>query len=215
MNPDFRALFPGAQQQVYLNIAAKGLVPTTVRDVVTSYMDDCVAGTMDKDLLREQVDETRAAFAAMIGAEADEIAITKNVSEGLNLFAASLGWEAGDNVVFCPQLEHPNNVFLWYNLRKTRGVEVREIPPEDGHMPVRAMVEAIAYRVIWMMNNKKSSLFYKRFIMPNEAQLSIKERISSKKINNNRTLRMSKHAHSQNMNRVIKNYLAEHGKDLR
>ena len=52
MNPDFRALFPGAQQQVYLNIAAKGLTPTTVRDVVSAYMDDCVAGTSNKDVLR-------------------------------------------------------------------------------------------------------------------------------------------------------------------
>jgi cysteine desulfurase/selenocysteine lyase len=146
MNPEFRALFPGAQQQVYLNIAAKGLVPTTVQDVVTSYMEDCVAGTTDKDLLREQVDETRAALAAMIGAEADEIAITKNVSEGLNLFAASLDWAAGDNVVVCPELEHPNNIYLWYNLERRYGIEVKAIPPVDGHMPVEAMAEAIDER---------------------------------------------------------------------
>ena len=146
MNPDFRALFPGAQEQVYLNIAAKGLVSTTVRDVVASYMDDCIAGTMDEDLLREQVDETRAVFAAMIGAEADEIAITKNVSEGLNLFAASLDWAEGDNVVVCPELEHPNNIYLWYNLEQRFGIQVKAIPPEDGHMPVEAMAEAIDER---------------------------------------------------------------------
>ena len=112
MNEQIRALFPGASERTYLNIAAKGLVPSTVRDVVGAYMDDQVAGTSNKDVLREQVDETRAMLATMIGADADEVAITKNVSEGLNLFAASLEWHEGDNVVICPELEHPNNIYL-------------------------------------------------------------------------------------------------------
>lgn len=144
VNGDVRALFPGATERIYLDIAARGLVPTTVRDVVRRYMDDCVHGTSDKDLLRAQVDETRAAFAGLIGAEPDEVAITKNTSEGLNLFAASLAWREGDNVVLCPELEHPNNIYLWFNLERRYGVEVRAIPPaEGGAMPIEAMVAAI------------------------------------------------------------------------
>jgi len=143
MNRDVRSLFPGTSEKIYLDIAAKGLVPTTVRDTVRDYMDDQVAGTVDKDLLRRQVDETRATLAGLIGAEADEVAITKNVSEGLNLFVASLPWEEGDNVVVCPELEHPNNIYLWYNLRRRYGVEVRSVPPEDGSMPVGAMAAAV------------------------------------------------------------------------
>ncbi len=146
MKPEIRSLFPGAQQQVYLNVAARGLVPTTVRDVVSAYLDDCVAGTSDKEALRREVEETRIAFASMIGSDADEIAITKNVSEGLNLFAASLSWKAGDNIVICPELEHPNNIYLWYNLEYLHGAEVRAIAPEDGHMPVAAMIEAMDER---------------------------------------------------------------------
>ena len=96
--------------------------------------------------LRDQVDETRAAFARLIGAQPDEIAITKNVSEGLNLFAASLPWEAGDNVVVCPGLEHPNNIFLWYNLERIHGIEVRALVPEGGQMPTQAMADAMDER---------------------------------------------------------------------
>ncbi len=144
MNAKVRALFPGAHRQVYLNIAANGLLPTSVRDVVRAHVDDAVDGTADKDRLREQVDETRASFARLIGADADEIGITKNVSEGLNLFVASLEWSAEDNVVICPELEHPNNIYLWYNLARRHGVEVRAVPPaEGGHMPVEAMVAAM------------------------------------------------------------------------
>lgn len=143
MNEHIRSLFPGASERTYLNIAAKGLIPATVRDVVHEYLDAQVSGTSNKDVLREGVDETRALLAAMIGADADEVAITKNVSEGLNLFAASLEWHAGDNVVICPELEHPNNIYLWFNLARRYGVEVRAIDPVDGMMPIEAMVAAI------------------------------------------------------------------------
>jgi len=146
VNKEVRALFPGTRDQVYLDVSARGLVPESVREAATEYLDSCVLGTGDKDLLRTRVDETRAAMAALIGAEPDEVAITKNVSEGLNLFAASLPWREGDNVVLCPGLEHPNNIYLWYNLERLRGIEVRGIPPESGRMPVAAMVEAMDER---------------------------------------------------------------------
>ena len=99
MNDEVRALFPGARDQVYLDVSARGLVPEPVREAVTEYLDACVGGTSNKDLLRARIEETRAAMAALIGADPDELAITKNVSEGLNLFAASLPWREGDNVV--------------------------------------------------------------------------------------------------------------------
>lgn len=143
MNEHIRSLFPGASERTYLNIAAKGLIPATVRDVVHEYLDAQVSGTSNKDVLREGVDETRALLASMIGADTDEVAITKNVSEGLNLFAASLEWHAGDNVVICPELEHPNNIYLWFNLARRYGVEVRSIDPVDGMMPIEGMVAAI------------------------------------------------------------------------
>lgn len=146
MNKALRELFPGTRDQVYLDVAARGLVPEPVKTAILEYLDECVLGTGDKDLLRQRVDEARAAMAALIGADQDEVAITKNVSEGLNLFAASLPWDSGDNVVLCPQLEHPNNIYLWYNLSRRQGIEVRDIPPEGGRMPVTAMVEAMDER---------------------------------------------------------------------
>lgn len=146
MNPNIRSLFPGAEHQTYLNIAAKGLVPSTVRDAVDIYLDETMRGTMDKDARRAQVDTVRGKLAALIGAESDEVAITKNVSEGLNLFAASLVWKPGDNVVVCPELEHPNNIYLWFNLERRHGVEIRTVPPVEGRMPIDAMCTAMDER---------------------------------------------------------------------
>ena len=49
MNDELRALFPGTRDQVYLDVAARGLVPEPVREAATEYLDACVLGTSDKD----------------------------------------------------------------------------------------------------------------------------------------------------------------------
>lgn len=146
MNQDLRTLFPGVGRRIYLDIASRGLVPQPVREAIDTYLDEAMLGTADKVRMHAMVEETRIAFAVLIGAAADEIAITKNVSEGLNLFAASLPWKRGDNVVLCPEVEHPNNVYLWHNLNRLHGVEVRAVRTRDGHLPVAAMAEAMDRR---------------------------------------------------------------------
>ena len=77
------------------------------------------------------------------GHSPNEIAFTKNVSEGLNMAACALPWRAGDNVVLCPQLEHPSNVYPWLHLKNRAGIEVRTVHSHNGHMPVDAMIAAI------------------------------------------------------------------------
>ena len=143
---DLRPLFPGAQEQVYLDVSLNGLMPTPARDAALAHMERRVMGRADKAELHAQAERVRSQEAHLLGARPDEIAITKNVSDGLNLFAMSLPWECGDNVVFCPELEHPNNVFLWYNLREREGVELRVIEPIDGHIPTDRMVAAMDRR---------------------------------------------------------------------
>ncbi|MFH1762649.1 MAG: aminotransferase class V-fold PLP-dependent enzyme [Gemmatimonadota bacterium] len=143
---DARGLFPGAIDQVYLDVSLNGLMPIPARDAAMAHLEKRVMGRAVKADLHAQAERVRGQVARLIGAAPEEVAITKNVSEGLNLFASSLRWEPGDNVVFCPELEHPNNVFLWYNLRETRGVEIREIPPENGHIPVGRLVETMDSR---------------------------------------------------------------------
>jgi len=144
--PDARALFPGTREQIYLNASLNGLLPTTARDAALAHLEKRVVGRAVKEELHAQAERVRAQVALLLGANPEEIAITKNVSEGLNIFAAGIDWKPGDNVVFCPELEHPNNVFLWYNLRQTKGVEIRAVSPEHGHIPVARMVEAMDHR---------------------------------------------------------------------
>ena len=147
--PDFsavRAMFPGARDKVYMGVPARGLPPSTGRAALDTYLDQYVDGTIDKDANFEAIERVRAKYARLINANADDIAFTKNVSEGLNHIAASLPWQAGDNVIVCRELEHPNNIYPWLNLQERFGVEVRAIPDRDGAVDVEAMLGAIDSR---------------------------------------------------------------------
>ena len=135
--------FPGARDQIYLNCAARGLTPKCARSAVDNLLDASTNGSGDKDEMFGTVESVRSGFAQMINASMDEIAITKNVSEGLNAIVAALNLKAGDNVVLCPDLEHPNNVYPWLHLRERLGIEIRTVSGDGGNMPVQEMITAM------------------------------------------------------------------------
>jgi cysteine desulfurase / selenocysteine lyase len=137
--------FPATEQLTYMDVAARGLISRGVRAALDAHLDGRLLGSAQKDDYFALVERTRGRFAELINAQPDEVALTKNVSEGLNMVATAIPWQAGDNVVLCPELEHPNNVYCWLNLRRS-GVEVRMVAGRDGHTPVDEMVNAIDAR---------------------------------------------------------------------
>ena len=144
-----RAFYPGAQSQLYFDVAGRCLIGTTVRAAVERHLDMRMLGG-DKPAMFALIERTRASFARLVNAHADEIAYTKNISEGLNMVATAIDWKPGDNVVLCADLEHANNVYVWLNLRQRFGVEVRVIRMRGGVYPVDEMVKAIDKRTRMM-----------------------------------------------------------------
>jgi selenocysteine lyase/cysteine desulfurase len=123
-----------------MDVAGRSVLSREVRAAIDAHLDDrMLNGAADKAQYFDLVERTRGRFARLIGASADEITYAKNISEGLNMIAAGVSWRAGDNVVLCAELEHPNNVYVWLNLRR-HGVEVRTVPPRDGHIPVDELI---------------------------------------------------------------------------
>lgn len=141
-----RGNFPALERWIYMDVAARGVLSRQVRAALDCHLDDrMLNGATDKEQFFALVERARARFAQLIGADADEIAYTKNISEGLNIVATGLHWKKGDNVVLCAELEHPNNVYAWLNLRRY-GVDVRTVPARDGHIPIDALVERMDAR---------------------------------------------------------------------
>jgi cysteine desulfurase/selenocysteine lyase len=106
-------------------------------------VDARAEGRADKAELLATVERCRSRFAGLVNAEADEIAFTKNVSEGINAAMAAFPWKPGQRLVYCPALEHPANLYPWLHLARTRGVEPVAIPPEAGRIPAERVAAAV------------------------------------------------------------------------
>lgn len=65
----------------------------------------------------------RALAAQLIGAQAGEIAIAKNTSEGISTIANGVDWRAGDRIVAFRE-EFPSNRYPWEALRLRHGIEI-------------------------------------------------------------------------------------------
>lgn len=137
-----RARYPAANNTTYLGIASSSILSNAAKDAAEAVIRAKWSGKDDKKTVQPKLAGSRERFAQIINASADEIAVTKNVTEGLNIVACAIDWRDGDNMVFCPELEHPNNVYLWLAL-KERGVDVRIIPAKDHAIDADAMANAI------------------------------------------------------------------------
>ena len=134
-----RASFPALERWTYLDLGGRDVLSREVRAALDAHLDERMYNGADKDSFFAMTEEARGRFAQLIGADADEITYTKNISDGLNMVATAFEWRPGDNVVLCGELEHPNNIYPWLNQR-SRGLEVRFVKHRDGHMPVDDMI---------------------------------------------------------------------------
>ncbi|WMS44314.1 aminotransferase class V-fold PLP-dependent enzyme [Acuticoccus sp. MNP-M23] len=138
----FREGFPALQSGAYLSICDKAILHDRVRDAVDDFLTGMAGGNATRVGHETHVTAARKAFAAMIGASADEIAFGRNVSDGINAVVCAMDWKAGDNAVVCLALEHPNNIYPWLRLKK-RGVTLRDVPPVNGRIDQAAMADAM------------------------------------------------------------------------
>lgn len=124
-----REAFPILRDTAYFDVAYKASAPDPVRAAVASYFDENQSSAGDKVTWARRIEKLRATAAMLIGAGADEIAFVKNASEGMNLFAHSIDFRPGENVVISDQ-EHAANLYPWTNLSRL-DVEVRHVKSRD------------------------------------------------------------------------------------
>jgi cysteine desulfurase/selenocysteine lyase len=138
--------FPVVGSCTYLSICDSTALSRRVRASVDEFLEHIMYWREGASVRDKHVDGARAKFARLIGAPSPgDVAIVKNVSEGINAIASAIPWQAGDNVVLCASLEHPNNILPWVNL-KARGVEMKIVEPLEGGLDYDAMIGAIDSR---------------------------------------------------------------------
>ncbi len=84
----------------YLNTAAHAAFPkSTVAAVEDALAAKAMPHTMSDSLYFDAPTRVRKALANLLDARPDEIALTTGASTGLQLFALSLKWQVGDEVI--------------------------------------------------------------------------------------------------------------------
>ncbi len=134
MNPEFleseekrQAAFPVCRDSIFMGHAGVTVLPRVVADAVIDYTRDSCERHQEFGTVLKRLAVAREVAAAVIGAEACEIALLGPTSLGLSLFAQGIEWKTGDEVI-CYHGDYPANVYPWMDLRR-KGVEVKFLEP--------------------------------------------------------------------------------------
>lgn len=137
-----REQFPVAEHYIYLNHAALGPLPRRTADVVAEFAADFRDhGSIAEAAWMPVVERTRRLIADLIHTGPEDIAFTKNTSQGLNIVAASIPWQPGDTIVTI-RGEFPSNIYPWLALQQA-GVQVRFVQPRHGRIMLADLQQAL------------------------------------------------------------------------
>ena len=117
--------FPLADDLIYMNNGGLGPSPFPVIDAIYSAMLDLEKISETGHHLVEDVNKKAAKF---FNCEIDEIAFTRNATEGMNIIARGLALKKGDEVLMTTH-EHPGGGMPWLALANDIGIRVRLFEP--------------------------------------------------------------------------------------
>ena len=138
-----REAFPDLAGATYLDVSARGPLPAAARRAAEAMLMDQATGSVVKSAWFATAERVRAKVAARLSVSPNDIAFTKNASEGLNLVGTAMRLQRGDRIVVAPSIEHPNNIFPWLWQAETAGAEVVSIRSQDGESIEDAIIAAL------------------------------------------------------------------------
>jgi L-cysteine/cystine lyase len=122
-----RQELPGATTCLYLNTATIGPLPRCVPQAIEEWLhNEWTHGRLGMDAyaaMAEVYGQARSAAARLLHVESEEIALTENTSEGLNIICHGLNWQPGDEVIFTNH-EQISVISLLYHLRDRYGISL-------------------------------------------------------------------------------------------
>jgi selenocysteine lyase/cysteine desulfurase len=128
----FREMVPVASKAIYLNSSFQPPMNKVVYDSIRNFIDESYYSVNPKAEFIAKCEETRKKVASFLNTEPENIAFTRDTTEGVNIFQRSIKWSKGDNVVILEN-EHPNQGFGWLGL-VNEGLEVRLVKTDESEL---------------------------------------------------------------------------------
>jgi selenocysteine lyase/cysteine desulfurase len=140
---DPRELFDIPPEVTYLNCAS---MSPQMRAVTAAGMEAMRAKASPWELKAADwftgAERLRALAAAVLGTDADGVALVPSVSYGIAVAAANVELGRGQSVVLLDR-EFPSNFYRWAALAEARGARLRLVRREEGQAWTEAVLEAI------------------------------------------------------------------------
>ncbi len=128
---NIRKSIPVCQRMVYLNTGWSGPSPVQVVEAIKTRLDyEMEQGPTGAEVIKssqEIREDARQRVAALLNASPDEICLTKNTTDGLNIVINGLPWQEGDEIITC-SLEHSSVLVPSYFTQSRHGVKMRVLP---------------------------------------------------------------------------------------
>jgi kynureninase len=156
---EYRGEFPVLQRKAYLISASLGPVSERSRRALDAYMDAwATKGAPDHVWFQDifpAMAELKSSFAALAGCDADEVALTTNVSVALSTIASALDLSGPRNRVVMSELDFPTDGHVWLAWARKAGAEIVWLRSPDGlTIPIEAYDAAIEDRTAVVMVNR-------------------------------------------------------------
>lgn len=118
-----RQLFPLTKERIYLNNGTLGPSPYPVIEAVRE-------GMMRTDEFGDYsgYEDSVDAIASFVGCDKNEVALTHNVTEGINIACWGVPLKRRDEVIVTDQ-EHVGNALPWLNRQKLHGIVLKTFTP--------------------------------------------------------------------------------------
>lgn len=142
-----RECFTVSLNLVNLNNGGVSPQPKSVQDAHIRYYQYCNDGPSYYmwRILDQGREPLRRKLAELAGCEAEEIAINRNSTEGLNSIIFGLNLKAGDEVIVTRQ-DYPNMLNAWKQREKRDGIKLvwlnLELPVENDELLVKKFTDA-------------------------------------------------------------------------
>jgi selenocysteine lyase/cysteine desulfurase len=137
-----RSRFPIFERLVYINSCSQGALSDAVRQSYEDYLRDWDDKGAPWEYWVGQTERARGAFAGLVNAAPDEVAVTTSLSAGVSALASGLRFAARSTVV-TTDLEFPTIGQIWH-AQEARGARVVHVPASDnGLVPLERFERAI------------------------------------------------------------------------